>query len=159
MDRIRLPRILVRSMDDTMAPCSARRASVPGTSWIATLLLATMAALICGASHAAMPALGSEGARRAPASTTSHVVATLKSAITIRNFAFEPATLTVPAGSKIVWINRDDEPHLVVSAGGKFPASPALDTDDSYASVFAKPGTYTYFCSIHPHMVGTIIVK
>jgi plastocyanin len=79
--------------------------------------------------------------------------------VAIRNFAFEPATLTVAAGSKVVWTNRDDEPHLVVSAGGQFHASPALDTDDSYAAVFATPGVYTYFCSIHPHMVGKIVVK
>jgi len=82
-----------------------------------------------------------------------------KNTIAIRNFMFQPAILAIAAGSKVVWINRDDEPHLVVSAGGQFPASPALDTDDSYATVFAKPGTYTYFCSIHPHMVGTIVVK
>jgi plastocyanin len=81
------------------------------------------------------------------------------SAVVIHGFNFDPARLTISAGSKVTWTNRDDEPHLVVSAGGQFPASPALDTDDSYATVFVKPGTYVYFCSIHPHMVGTIIVK
>ena len=81
------------------------------------------------------------------------------SAVTIRGFAFEPARLTISAGSKVTWTNRDEEPHIVVSAGTQFASSPALDTDDSYTTVFAKPGTYTYFCSIHPHMVGTIIVK
>ena len=79
--------------------------------------------------------------------------------IVIRNFAFQPATLTVAAGSKVTWTNRDEEPHLVVSAGAQFSASPALDTDDSYSTTLTKPGTYTYFCSIHPHMVGTIVVK
>jgi plastocyanin len=93
------------------------------------------------------------------ANSLAAVAATLKNTVVIRNFAFQPATLTVTAGSKVVWTNRDEEPHLVVSAGAQFPASPALDTDDSYATTFAKPGTYTYFCSIHPHMVGTIIVK
>jgi plastocyanin len=81
------------------------------------------------------------------------------SAVTIRGFAFEPARLTISAGSKVTWTNRDEEPHIVVSAGAQFASSPALDTDDSYATVFDKPGTYVYFCSIHPHMVGTIIVK
>jgi plastocyanin len=87
----------------------------------------------------------------APAAPSASVV--------IKNFAFEPAMLTVTAGSKVTWTNRDEEPHLVVSAGAQFAASPALDTDDSYATVLSKPGTYTYFCSIHPHMVGTIVVK
>ena len=103
--------------------------------------------------------LGSTGMHAGPAKASARAAPLEGTEITIRNFAFQPATLTVPAGSKVVWINRDDEPHLVVSAGGLFPASPALDTDDRYAAVLAKPGTYTYFCSIHPHMVGTIVVK
>jgi plastocyanin len=159
MDRIRFPRMRIQPMDDTMVPCNSRRASVPRASCIATTLLATMAVLISGASHAGTPASGSAVAGMAPAGSIPHAAVTQKTAITIRNFAFEPATLTVSAGSKVVWTNRDDEPHLVASAGGQFPASPALDTDDSYGAVFEKPGTYAYFCSIHPHMVGTIIVK
>ncbi|WP_199100872.1 cupredoxin family copper-binding protein [Dyella sp. ASV21] len=79
--------------------------------------------------------------------------------IDIRNFAFAPATLTVPAGTRVVWTNRDDEPHLITSAGKQFDASRALDTGDTYAVTFAKPGTYAYYCSIHPMMVGTIIVQ
>ena len=103
----------------------------------------------------ASPAPGNAIAAGASASGTSEV----KNSVAIRNFAFQPAMLTVAAGSKVVWTNRDEEPHVVVSAGAQFPSSPALDTDDSYTTVFAKPGTYSYFCSIHPHMVGTIIVK
>ncbi|HET6553999.1 MAG TPA: cupredoxin family copper-binding protein [Dyella sp.] len=79
--------------------------------------------------------------------------------IEIRNFAFAPNTLTVKAGTRITWINRDDEPHVVVSAGKQFDTSPALDTGDSYAAVLSKPGTYAYYCAIHPMMVGTIIVQ
>jgi plastocyanin len=79
--------------------------------------------------------------------------------VEIRNFAFAPNTLTVPAGTRVVWTNRDDEPHLVTSAGATFAPSKALDTSDSYAVTFAKPGTYAYYCSIHPMMVGTIIVQ
>ena len=80
-------------------------------------------------------------------------------AVDIRNFAFAPRTLTVPAGARVVWTNRDDEPHVVTSAGGQFATSKALDTSDSYAVTFAHAGTYAYFCSIHPMMVGTIIVQ
>lgn len=79
--------------------------------------------------------------------------------VEISHFTFGPGMLTVAPGTRVVWTNRDDEPHIVVSAGNQFASSKALDTGDSYATVFDKPGTYTYFCSIHPHMVGTVIVR
>ncbi|PMS35352.1 plastocyanin [Trinickia symbiotica] len=79
--------------------------------------------------------------------------------VEIRNFAFEPKEITVPAGARIVWVNRDEEPHLVVSVGGAFKPSQALDTNDSFATVLAKPGTYQYYCGIHPMMVGRIVVR
>ncbi|GLQ96014.1 cupredoxin domain-containing protein [Dyella mobilis] len=79
--------------------------------------------------------------------------------VAIRNFAFEPGTITVPAGATVVWVNQDEEPHTVTSAGSGFASSKALDTDDRYEAIFSRPGTYTYYCSIHPHMVGTIIVQ
>jgi plastocyanin len=69
--------------------------------------------------------------------------ATAGNTVTIQNFAFQPATLTVAAGSEVVWVNRDEEPHALVSTDAQFKPS----------------GTYAYFCSIHPHMVGKIIVK
>lgn len=79
--------------------------------------------------------------------------------VEIRNFHFVPARVTVPVGAQVTWTNTDEEPHIVVSTGNQFPSSPALDTGDHYQTTFAKPGTYTYFCSIHPQMVATIIVK
>jgi plastocyanin len=79
--------------------------------------------------------------------------------IEIRNFAFAPATLTVQAGTRVVWTNQDEEPHVITSAGSLFASSKGLDTSDSYAVTFSKPGTYAYYCSIHPMMVGTIIVQ
>jgi plastocyanin len=88
------------------------------------------------------------------------VAATMPNTVTIDNFAFAPATLTVEPGTKITWTNKDEEPHTVTSAdGGATFKSPALDTDDKFSFTFDKPGTYKYFCSIHPHMVGTIVVK
>lgn len=77
----------------------------------------------------------------------------------IRNFHFEPMQLVVPAGATVTWTNHDEEPHVVTSAGGQFKNSPALDTDDRYSAVFSKPGTYAYFCSIHPQMTATIVVR
>lgn len=79
--------------------------------------------------------------------------------VAIRNFHFVPARLVVPAGATVTWTNRDEEPHLVASAGAKFRNSPPLDTGDHYSATFAQPGTYIYFCSIHPQMVGTIVVR
>jgi plastocyanin len=80
--------------------------------------------------------------------------------VVIDNFTFTPATLTVPVGTRVVWRNDDDIPHTVVSdASPPLFRSKALDTDDSYATVFDKPGTYGYFCGLHPHMQGTIVVK
>jgi plastocyanin len=81
-------------------------------------------------------------------------------AVTIDNFTFTPATLTVKAGTRVVWKNEDDIPHTVVSdASPPLFRSKALDTDDSYSTVFDKPGTYRYFCGLHPHMQGTIVVQ
>lgn len=80
--------------------------------------------------------------------------------IEIRNFHFEPAQLVVAAGTRVTWINHDDEPHVVVGADARFgPPSPALDTDGVFSAVFTTPGTYAYFCSIHPQMTGTIVVQ
>lgn len=79
--------------------------------------------------------------------------------VDIRSFAFTPKALTIHTGTRVVWTNRDEEPHVVVSAGKQFAASRALDTSDSYAVTFDHPGTYTYYCAIHPMMVGTIIVQ
>ena len=77
--------------------------------------------------------------------------------IMIDNFTFEPAQLSVKVGTTVTWKNRDDIPHTVVSAG-KF-RSKTLDTDDSYSFTFTAAGDYTYFCSLHPHMKGTIKVE
>jgi plastocyanin len=71
---------------------------------------------------------------------------------------FGPASLTVSAGSTVTWTNKDDEPHTVVSDTALF-RSGALDTDESFSFRFDKPGTYHYACSIHPRMVGTIVVQ
>ena len=78
-------------------------------------------------------------------------------AVKIDNFTFSPATLTVPVGSKVTWVNEDDIPHQVMASGRTFK-SQVLDTDQSFAQTFASPGTYEYFCSLHPHMKGTIVV-
>jgi plastocyanin len=98
-------------------------------------LIAVAMAAICAVSDAASP-----------------------NSIEVKDFMFMPTTLTVNAGAEVSWVNKDDEPHTVVSDAGLF-RSGALDTDESFSFKFDKPGTYHFTCSIHPRMVGTIIVK
>jgi plastocyanin len=78
--------------------------------------------------------------------------------ISIDNFSFTPKEITVPVGTTITWINHDDVPHTVVSTDQKF-RSKALDTDDQFSFTFTNAGTYSYFCSVHPVMIGKVIVK
>jgi plastocyanin len=80
-------------------------------------------------------------------------------AVSIDNFTFGPQSLTVKAGTTVTWTNKDDIPHGIASANNGFAKSKALDTDDSYSFTFTTPGTYQYFCYIHPHMTGTIVVE
>jgi plastocyanin len=77
--------------------------------------------------------------------------------VMIDNFTFAPAQLTVKVGTTVTWKNRDDIPHVVVSAG-KF-RSKTLDTDDSFSFTFTAAGDYKYFCALHPHMTGMIKVE
>ncbi len=86
--------------------------------------------------------------------------ATKKSAneITIDNFTFTPKELTIAVGTTVKWVNHDDIPHTIVEKKTTF-RSKALDTDDSYSFTFTSAGTFDYFCGLHPHMVGQVIVK
>jgi plastocyanin len=77
--------------------------------------------------------------------------------IKISNFTFDPPTLTVKAGTTVTWVNADDIPHLVSEKDGKFRSS-ALDTNDKFSQTFSTAGTVEYFCIIHPHMTGKIVV-
>jgi plastocyanin len=78
--------------------------------------------------------------------------------IVVKSFMFTPMNLKVKAGTRITWMNKDEEPHTVASDQGLFRSS-ALDTDESISYQFDKPGTYHYTCSIHPRMIGTITVE
>jgi plastocyanin len=79
--------------------------------------------------------------------------------VKIDNFTYSPVTVTIAAGTTVKWTNRDDIPHTVVSEDKATFKSKALDTDDSFSYTFTKPGTYTYFCSIHPKMTAKIVVQ
>ena len=95
-----------------------------------------------------------------PASSETKVmkVNSVPDQVVIENFSFVPATLTVKPGTKVTWVNRDDVPHTATDTDKRFN-SKTLDTDDQFAFTFSEPGTYNYFCALHPKMTGQIIVK
>jgi 3',5'-cyclic-AMP phosphodiesterase len=79
--------------------------------------------------------------------------------IGIDNFSFVPPNRIVTAGTEVTWINRDDVPHRIGSADQRFPLGPTIDTDAHYSYTFATPGTYKYFCTVHPTMQGVVTVQ
>jgi plastocyanin len=103
------------------------------------------------------PARKSSAAPMAAAEPQPHAGA---KQVVIDNFTFEPPILTVPAGTKVTWVNHDDVPHTVTSTEKpKQFGSGTLDTDGQFSHVFTNAGNYEYFCAIHPKMTGRIIVK
>jgi plastocyanin len=115
------------------------------TKWIVSAALTVVIALAIVAST--QPGLAAKAADQSPSA-----------AVKIDNFSFGPASLTVVAGTTVTWTNQDDVPHTVVSDEKLFK-SKALDTDDKYSYTFTKPGTYNYFCSVHPKMTAKIVVQ
>jgi plastocyanin len=110
----------------------------------------------CGPPTAPTPAPSPPPTARAevakPDAATTEVV--------IDNFAYSPREITVAAGTRVNWVNHDDSPHTVTStARPKSFDSGAMDTDAAFAFTFATPGTYEYFCAVHPRMTGKVIVK
>jgi plastocyanin len=93
-----------------------------------------------------------------PAASARAAETEVKIEVKIDNFAFAPQRIVVQAGTTVTWTNADDAPHTVVSTTKLFKSS-ALDTEDKYSFTFATPGTYEYFCSLHPHMTGTVVVE
>jgi plastocyanin len=110
---------------------------------------ALVAAMLLGPVIGAMLAFGTVAAEDAKGAPNE---------ITIDNFTFTPKDLTVAVGTTVKWVNHDDIPHNVVEKNKSF-RSKALDTDDSFTYTFAAAGTFDYFCGLHPHMVGQVIVK
>ena len=93
-----------------------------------------------------------------PAASARAAETEVKIEVKIDNFAFAPQRIVVQAGTTVTWTNADDAPHTVVSTTKLFKSS-ALDTEDKFSFTFATPGTYDYFCSLHPHMTGTVVVE
>ena len=114
-----------------------------------------IAALLCGISFLNLALFAIAGEMK----DADGAGAATKNQIVIKDFHFTPETLTVKSGEKITWVNRDEEPHTVVSVEKQFKKSAPLDTDEAFTITAGAPGTYTYFCSVHPKMTGTIIVE
>ena len=115
--------------------------------WIAGLAAAMIAMMLLSA---ASPNSAANAQQVAPAMAD----------VKIDNFSFGPATVTVAVGTTVTWTNRDDIPHTVVSTDDpKAFKSKVMDTDEKFSYTFAKPGTYSYFCSVHPKMTGKVVVQ
>ena len=106
--------------------------------------------LLFAAALAAVPVLAC-AADPAPAGAPPAVVE-------IHDMKFNPPTLTIAAGTKVTWVNEDSSPHTVTDRNKAF-RSAALDTKDSFSYTFAAPGEFSYYCTLHPMMVGKIVVK
>lgn len=78
--------------------------------------------------------------------------------VAIDNFAFSPQVIVVAPGTTVTWTNADEDPHTVVANDKSFHSA-AMDTDESFSFTFTKPGEYAYFCSLHPHMTGKVVVR
>ena len=111
-------------------------------------------ALLCAISFLNLSILAHAGEMKEMDTTSSR-----QNRIEIKDFSFSPQTLPVKPGETVTWINRDEEPHTVVSVEKKFKKSTALDTDQEFTIIAGAPGIYTYFCSVHPKMTGTIVVE
>ena len=94
----------------------------------------------------------------APTRAKSDEAKSQSTEIRVDNFTFAPVTLTVSQNRTVTWVNKDDIPHVIASNDGLFK-SQALDTDDKFSYTFTKPGTYAYYCSIHPKMQGKVVVQ
>lgn len=94
----------------------------------------------------------------ADATGAAHASALAPVTVKIANFTFGPTKLTVSPGMTVTWVNDDDIPHTVVASDNKTFRSKVLDTGDRFSFTFTAAGTYSYYCSIHPHMTGKVVV-
>jgi plastocyanin len=104
------------------------------------------------------PSASPAAAQPTPAASVTRLAKVEGPPVTIDNFTFSPATLTVASGTTVTWTNQDDMVHTVTAADRAF-SSKGLETGDTYSYTFTTPGTYTYFCALHPRRTATVIVQ
>lgn len=144
----------------------SRRAVLARAGALACSTSALAVLIACGGSGkaagqpTAMPtmAMPTTGAATTRAAASAVAADPNSPQVGIDNFNFMPKSLAVPVGTTVTWTNHDDVPHTVTSRDKNF-TSPALDTDEHFSFTFAEPGTYAYFCAIHPIMTAEIVVK
>lgn len=91
-------------------------------------------------------------------STAGHALGARTAAVGIKEFKYAPAALEIRPGTTVTWTNRDEETHTITSTTGAF-GSRGLGSDETFAQTFTRPGTYEYFCALHPRMRAIVIVK
>ncbi len=124
---------------------------------VMVMCLLALTAVGCAGGSKGMDGNGGMAASTTPSASEQEEVSTQ---VVIDNFTFSPAQLTVSVGTKVTWVNRDDVPHTAAStAKPKRFDSRTLDTDEKFSHVFTEPGTYDYFCAVHPKMTGQVVVK
>jgi plastocyanin len=129
-------------------PCSRQRLGRGAALAVGVLLTWLMS----------VPGTMATQATPSPTQAESATAAATAPQVTLEQAMFGPATLTIRVGATVTWVNNDGDLHTVTSTQGLF-ASPGLDSGDTFAYRFTAPGTYPYFCALHPHMQGTIIVQ
>jgi plastocyanin len=102
-----------------------------------------------------LTALVAAGPTASPADTTA--ASPPAATVTIADFAFKPATVTIHAGQSVLWVNKDSDAHTATAADKSFDSG-GLDTNEHWQHTFTKPGRYAYICALHPYMKGTIVV-
>ena len=143
-------------------PGPRRRAAMAGLALMSGVLLGACspaaAANVAPASGLPTPVPPAVLSTLAPARPAQPADPTGGPSVSVENFNFVPADLTVPAGTIVVWTNHDDVEHTATASDNSF-SSPSIPTDGQFSSTFTKPGTYSYFCAIHPFMTARIIVQ
>jgi plastocyanin len=149
-ERLRPARVMLRAaaLAVALAGCSS-----PPTSPAPSMTLTTV-----GGAAPGMPGMsGMPPMPSAPAGTSLSAAPVAGDAVSIDNFVFVPATLTIPVGSTVTWTNHDEEPHTVAASDGSFH-SPGMGSQARYSHTFPTAGRFDYVCSIHPFMHATVVV-
>ena len=143
-------------MQDEFAPVRAHGARAAARPRGGAIIAATALLAVLVIAAWAMAGPGPRVARRETAAARPNAATKLE--VTISEFAFHPGTLEVSAGATVTWTNADGDAHTVTSENGAF-TSPALDSGETFSQTFTAPGTYNYFCALHPQMTAQVIVK
>lgn len=134
----------------------------PQTKSAVPTILATVGLLLAGCGSGGSGSSSSAaGATQTTATSGGTSAASPSNAgtVTISNYKYEPASLTVTAGTKVVWTNQDTTPHTATADGGSFDTGSIKDHGGTGSVTLTKPGTFTYYCQFHPFMKGTLVVQ